>query len=215
MLLGIVAFLIVVGGCAGGGGGGIIVPSSPTPTGGATPTPAPCGTSAPGSLFIAMASYITATTSPTYGLINGYAIVATDGTYSNVAEPLMVRPGDILQFVNVEPVPNPSQAPIQHSAVSLLGSTFPPLPSFPPTAQAPIGSTITTNLWSTGRVPVLDDGTLCYSQTLTAHVAGTYAIGDYDYYTLTNTRDVLIVSATAPQSRARAGVFSRPPIRQR
>jgi len=38
MLLGIVAFLIVVGGCAGGGGGGIIVPSSPTPTGGATPT---------------------------------------------------------------------------------------------------------------------------------------------------------------------------------
>ena len=51
-----------------------------------TPTPAPCGTPIANGVFVAMASYITATTDPTYGLINGYALVATDGTYSNVED---------------------------------------------------------------------------------------------------------------------------------
>lgn len=226
--LALASLIAAAAGC-GGGQSGIIVGPGPTPTGGATPTPAPCGTPIANGVFVAMASYITATTDPTYGLINGYALVATDGTYSNVAQPIRVRPGDVLQFVNVEPAPAPSQAPIQHSAVSLQGATFPtaspipspsptasasaaasptPTPIFPSAAQAPLGSTISSLLWSTGRVPASATDTLCYSQSFATPVQGTYAFGDYDYYFSTNMRDVIIVTTTATQSHKRtpAGV---------
>jgi hypothetical protein len=225
--LALAALIAAAAGC-GGGQSGIIVGPAPTPTGGATPTPAPCGTPIANGVFVAMASYITATTDPIYGLINGYALVATDGTYSNVAQPIRVRPGDVLQFVNVEPAPTASQAPIQHSAVSLQGATFPaatpspsptptplssaspgttpgptPAPIFTSSAQSPIGSSISTALWSTGRVPASASDTLCYSQSFTTPVQGTYAFGDYDYYVSTNMRDVIIVTSSATQSHGR------------
>jgi hypothetical protein len=173
-----------------------------------------------------MASYITATPDPTYGVINGYSLISADGTtYSNVAQPITVHTGDTVQFVNVEPGPGPSQSPIQHSAVSLQGSTFPVAPIataaptatasstasaspsavptvFPATAQDAIGSMISTQLWSTGRVDATasDSSTLCYSQAFSTPVQGTYAFGDYDYYTTTNMRDVIIVSDTSTRS---------------
>lgn len=223
--LALASLIAAAAGC-GGGQSGIIVGPGPTPTGGASPTPAPCGTPIANGVFVAMASYITATTDPTYGLINGYALVATDGTYSNVAQPIRVRPGDVLQFVNVEPAPAASQPPIQHSAVSLQGASFPaatpspvssaspgatpspavtPTPIFTSGAQSPIGSSISTALWSTGRVPASATDTLCYSQSFTTPVQGTYAFGDYDYYLATNMRDVIIVTSTATQSQKRTG----------
>ncbi len=59
-------------------------------------------------------------------------------------------------------------------------------------------------LWSTGRVTASSTDTLCYSQSFSTPTQGTYAFGDYDYYTTTNMRDVIIVSSTATQSRHRA-----------
>ena len=214
--------------CGGGGSGGIIVGPAPTPTGSAGPTPGPCGTPVANAVFVAMASYITATTDPTYGIINGYALVAIDGTYSNVAQPIQIRPGDTLQFVNVEPAPDPSQAPIQHSAISLQGAVFPtpvptpspsaspgptPTPIFPSSAQSATGSTISSSLWSTGRVPASETDTLCYSPTFTTATQGTYAFGDYDYYAITNMRDVIVVSSSATRARLRnaAAVVRRRP----
>jgi hypothetical protein len=234
--LALTSLVAAVAAC-GGGQSDIIVAPSPTPTGSAVPTPGPCGTPIANGVFVAMASYITATTDPTYGIINGYALVATDGTYSNVAQPIEIRPGDVLQFVNVEPAPNPSQAPIQHSAVSLQGSVFPtpapsssatavpsssasptstPTPTFTASAQSAIGSAISSLLWSTGRVPASSTDTLCYSQSFTTPTQGTFAFGDYDYYTTTNMRDVIIVSSSATRSRRRTPAYlirHAPPIR--
>ena len=217
--VGLAALFAAASGCAGGGSSSEVV-ATPVPSGSVTPSPAPCGTPVSNGVYVAMASYITAHTDPTYGLINGYALVGTDGNYSNVAQPIMVRPGDTVQFVNVEPIPGASQAPIQHSAVSLQGSTFPssapvasgsPSPSaspyatpFPTTAQDPIGTAISSLLWSSGRVTASSTDTLCYSQSFSTPTQGTYAFGDYDYYTSTNMRDVIIVTSTATQSRRRA-----------
>jgi hypothetical protein len=222
LCVGLGAMFAAASGCAGGGSSALVV-ATPVPSGGASPTPAPCGSPVSNAVYVAMASYITARVDATYGLINGYAIVATDGTYSNVAEPIMVKPGDTVQFVNVEPAPNASQGPIQHSAVSLQGATFPPSPSatatatatatavasatpapgstpFPTTAQAPIGTAISNLLWSTGRVDASSTDTLCYSQSFSTPTQGTYAFGDYDYYTTTNMRDVIVVTSAATQS---------------
>ena len=235
--LALAALFAAAAGC-GGGQSDIIVGPAPTASGYASPTPAPCGTPISNGVYVAMASYITATTDATYGLINGYALVATDGTYSNVAQPIMVHPGDVVQFVNVEPAPNPSQPPIQHSAVSLQSASFPaatpsptpssspspspvssaspsgspspavtPTPIFTSSAQSPIGSSISLALWSTGRVPPSATDTLCYSQSFTTPVQGTYAFGDYDYYLATNMRDVIIVTNSAIQLRRRTPAY--------
>jgi hypothetical protein len=238
LCIGLGAMFAAASGCAGGGSSGIVV-ATPVPSGSVSPTPAPCGTPVTNAVYVAMASYITARVDSTYGLIDGYAIVLTDGTYSNVAEPIMVKPGDTVQFVNVEPAPSASQGPIQHSAVSLLGATFPPSPVatatatatatasasasatpvpgstlFPSTAQAPIGTAISNLLWSTGRVDASSTDTLCYSQSFSTPTQGTYAFGDYDYYFLTNMRDVIVVTSAATQSMHQAlpaGTIRRAP----
>ena len=64
--------------------------------------------------------------------------------------------------------------------------------TFPKSARSPIGNVITQALWSTGRL-VSQPGVACFSQTFTLTV-GTFYFGDYDYYNLTNMRDVLVVT---------------------
>ena len=170
--------------------------SGPTPAPSATPLP--CGSPVPGALFVAMASYVTATTDPTYGLINGYALVAQDGTYSNVAQPIRVRPGDSVQFVNVEPATLTGQPSVQHSAAGLQSGASFPAATFPPAAQVATGTVIGNGPWSTGRVTA-SVTTLCYSQAFGTPTAGTFSFGDVDFYTSTNMRDVIVVTASAPR----------------
>ena len=42
----------------------------------------------------------------------------------------------------------------------------------------------------------------CYSQTFSLTAAGSYYFGDYDYYNLSNVRDVLIVATPGAAVRA-------------
>jgi hypothetical protein len=190
----LLALAAATAGCAHLVGGG--APPGPTPV--PSSTPAPCGTPVPGALFVAMASYITATTDPTYGLINGYALVAQDGTYSNVAQPIRVRPGDSVQFVDVEPSTLTGQPSVEHSAAGLQSGASFPAATFPPAAQVATGTVIGNGSWSTGRVPALPT-TLCYSQAFGTPAAGTFSFGDLDFYTTTNMRDVIVVTPSAPR----------------
>jgi len=190
------ALAAAVAGCAHLQPGAVGTGPSPVPT--ISPSPAPCGTPVPGALFVAMASYITATPDPAYGVINGYALVATDGTFANVAQPIRVRPGDVVQFVNAEPAPIAGQAPVAHSAAGLQSGASFPAATFPPEARSPVGTAIANTLWSTGRVPA-NASALCYSQAFTTPSTGTFSFGDVDFYTTANMRDVIVISPSSPR----------------
>ncbi|HXM18314.1 MAG TPA: hypothetical protein VN934_05830 [Candidatus Tumulicola sp.] len=170
-----------------------VVPGStptPTPSAGPSSSPAACATQAPqATVIIVMSSSISATTVSPYNVINGYIKANIDSTFNNVASVINARSTDVIQFVNAE---NTGPATILHSAVGFPNAVgFPASPySFPTSTQQQIGSAISQAQWSTGRLAPLP----CFSQTLTAS-PGTYYFGDYDYYNLTNARDVLVVSS--------------------
>ncbi|MGP6158969.1 MAG: hypothetical protein ACLPYS_15920 [Vulcanimicrobiaceae bacterium] len=137
---------------------------------------------------VAMVSFITASTDPTYGVINGYAI-ATNGAVPVSAALISVPSGSALQFVNGE---TPSTPSINHSAVGFPGvSAFPPVPfTFPSADAQAVGSQISgSNAWSTGII-----APNCYSQTFIVGGAGPYFFGDDTYYNESNTRDVIVIS---------------------
>jgi hypothetical protein len=175
-----------------------------TPSSSASLAPAACGTPAPNSVFIAVGSYIEdeSPTDPTYGTIYGYAIVDSAGDYPQTSSPIVLRPGDVVQFVNVDFPANGSSQGTSHSAASLQSASFPASYTFPSASFSPVGTMIsnTTN-WSTGEIPSYQTP-LCYSQPLTVPASGTYAFGDLDFYNPNSMRDVIVVSSTAPQIRS-------------
>jgi hypothetical protein len=185
----------------GGDGSGPI----PTPSSSASssPTPGVCGTPNSGAnvVVVAMGNNVGPTSAPTYGPINGYAVVENGNFPSQamlinqwvnqgVTQP--ITSSNVLQFTNVD------DGGAEHSAVGFQGSAFPRVPyTFPSAAASPVASAVSrTTLWSTGRI---ESGVSaqCYSQTFTLS-PGTYYFGDLDYYNLSNFRDVLIVGTPAP-----------------
>lgn len=175
-----------------------------TPSSSASIAPAACGTPLANSVFIAVGSYIEdeSPPDPTYGTIYGYAIVDSAGDYPQTSSPIVLRPGDVVQFVNVDFPANGSTQGTSHSAASLQSASFPANYSFPNASFAPVGSTIgNTSNWSTGEIPSYQSP-LCYSQPLTVPASGTYAFGDLDFYNPNSMRDVIVVSSTAPQMRS-------------
>ncbi len=177
---------------------------SATPSSSASQAPAACGTPLPGSVFIAVGSYIEdeSPVDPTYGTIYGYAVVDSAGDYPQTSSPIVLRPGDVVQFVNVDFPSSSSTQGTSHSAASLQSASFPASYTFPTAAFSPVGSAISnTTDWSTGEIPSYTTP-LCYSQALTVPASGTYAFGDLDFYNPNSMRDVIVVSATAPQIRS-------------
>lgn len=184
-----------------GGGNGPIPTPSASPTGSSTPSV--CGTPNAGTnvVVVAMGNNIGPTTAPTYGPINGYAVVESGG-FPSQAMPInqwlnqgVVAPitsNNVIQFTNVD------TAGSVHSAVGFKGGSFPRVPyTFPSAAASPTGAAVsTTTLWSTGRVAA-GVSEQCYSQTFTLS-RGVYYFGDLDNYNLSNFRDVLIVGTPAP-----------------
>lgn len=152
------------------------------------------------SEFVAMTSTATATADPTYGIIGGY----TDqydvfGAPSQVANVIKLPPSTLLQFVNLEPLPN-EPPEVFHSAAALPTAFPSPSYTFPPGEQAALGTQISAQPWSTGPVgQVLGSNEICYSQTFALPAGpGVYAFGDLQYFGLSNMRDVVVVSADAP-----------------
>ncbi len=179
----------MVSGCAHLDVGPTPPPGSPTPTGTASSSPGLCNTTQEPSttLVIAMSSSITATTDPPYGTINGYTDAAGG---SQTASVINAKTTDIIQFVNVD------ANPIDHSAVGFPNAkSFPNVPyTFQSASQTPQGTAISTSQsWSTGLIPS-QGGSGCYSQPFTIPSTGTYYLGDYTYYNLTNMRDVVVVT---------------------
>jgi hypothetical protein len=188
------------------------VTTSPT-TG---PTPNACGTMSPisNTVLVAMGNQIGPVSIAPYGTINGYAVVENNQyplqaalinewmTGSGMLQPITTK--NVLQFVNVD------SAGSVHSAVGFAGNEFPPTPYTFPTADAsPIGSSISAKAtWSTGRVGAPDVSVQCYSQTFTLN-AGSYYFGDYDYYNLSNVRDVLIVATPSADVRTIPSAYRR------
>ena len=152
-----------------------------------------------------MGNLIGPTTAPTYGTINGYAIVefgtfplqATliDHWVNPAGNVVPITSGNVVQFANIDASGN-------HSAVGFKGEAFPATPySFPKAAASPTGTTVSaTSLWSTGRIAPQTGSQQCYSQTFTLK-PGTYYFGDLDNYNLSNFRDVLIVATPQAQGR--------------
>jgi plastocyanin len=179
--------------------------ASASPTATATAIPATCGTAVPGSVYIAIGSYIEPETpiDPAYGTLYGYALTDSVGDYPLNSGPIDLKPGDTIQFVNVDPAAASGTDGTSHSAAGFQSASFPSDYTFPAAASDPVGSTLsTTALWSTGEIPAQAD-TLCYSQTLTVPASGTYYFGDVDFYDSTSMRDVIVVSSSAAQRRSR------------
>jgi hypothetical protein len=186
-----------------GSGGG----TNPTPFPSVTvspttgPTPNACNTMSPiaNTVLVAMGNLIGPVSIAPYGTINGYAVVENNQfplqatlinqwmTGSGIVQPITTK--NVLQFVNVD------NAGYVHSAVGFTTKEFPPTPyTFPTAAASPTGASISSkSLWSTGRVAAQMGSTQCYSQTFTLST-GHYYFGDYDFYNLSNVRDVLIVA---------------------
>ncbi len=173
-----------------------------------SPTPLPSGSRSPScgapltgtTAFVVMSVTATSATPSPYGLINSYVLANSDGTFGDVAQVINLRRSDIVQFANAD---NFGPTPIFHSAVGFLSATtFPAFPfTFPASTQTAIGSTISSAQWSTGRV-----APTCYSQQFSL-TPGTYYFGDFDYYNLSNMRDVIIVS-TSSQRRTESSPLS-------
>ncbi|HXW76130.1 MAG TPA: hypothetical protein VEJ20_01840 [Candidatus Eremiobacteraceae bacterium] len=183
---------------------------SPTPSGGASvaPTASPsCAPQATGDVvFVAMSVLATATTDPTYGLIDGYAPLDDTGQFNDVASVITANPADQVQFENADDF---GPTIIEHSAVG-VPTPFPtPGYVFPAAAASPQGTAIVNgSLWSTGEIQPL-----CFSQTFTVS-DGVYAFGDIQYYGSANMRDVLLVSESYPvvhDKRAVAPLSTRTP----
>lgn len=171
--------------------------ASPSP--GSSSSPVPCGT--PNATeFIAMTSTATATTDPTYGVIAGYTDQFVNGQPSSIANVIHVNSSAVIQFANLEPLPASTPQIINHSAVELPVAFPTPGYTFSPLAQNPIGSQISSQLWSTGQVTQdLVNNAICYSQPFTLPAGpGVYPFGDLTYFGLSNMRDVIVVSASAP-----------------
>lgn len=174
----------------------------PSPSPGASTSPIPCGSPAINATeFIAMTSTATATMDPTYGAINGYTDQFIGGVPSSIANVIQVNSSAIIQFVNLEPLPQSTPQIINHSAAALPTAFPSPSYTFPPEELGPLGSQISTQPWSTG--PVTQDLSpfflICYSQPFTLPTGpGVYPFGDLTYFGLSNARDVIAVSASAP-----------------
>jgi hypothetical protein len=152
-----------------------------------------CNTPAPNAAFVAMGSYIEPHVDSNYGTVYGYVLADSAGNYPLGAAVVTLKPGQLVQFVNVDPV-DAAGAGTAHSAVGLQQSGFPPSIAFPVSAQMPIGTTFSaSNLWSTGRVAA-GTNALCYSQVFTTPASGTYYFGDDQFYASVNERDVIVVS---------------------
>lgn len=151
------------------GGGGSPSPGV-TPSPGMSSSPSPCGT--PNTIqgvteFIAMTSTASATVDPTYGIIDGY----TDqydflGAPSQIANVITLPPTTLLQFVNLEPLPNVPPE-IVHSAAALPTAFPSPSFTFPPNEQGALGTQVSAQPWSTGPVGQVigSPQDICYSQT--------------------------------------------------
>lgn len=175
---------------------------SPQPTfsSSSTPSPSPTGSSTACNgqasnvtVIVAMSLAIAPTSAPNYGTINGYTTVdPATGTFGNVATVITAKTSDIVQFANADI----GTTPIQHSAVSFPNATsFPATPyNFPSSTQQSLGTQITQSQWSTGIVPGPNTSGACFSQTFTLPSPGTYYFGDYNYYNLSNMRDVIVVT---------------------
>ena len=181
-----------------------------TPSPGMSSSPMPCGSPNPSvAEFVAMTSTATATADPTYGIIDGY----TDqydilGAPSQTANVIMLAPSTLLQFVNLEPLPNESPE-VDHSAAALPTAFPSPSFTFPPGEQGELGTQISTQPWSTGPIGQVigSPGILCYSQTLSTPVLpGVYTFGDLQFFGLSNMRDVVVVTGSA---RVRVWRFRR------
>lgn len=192
--------------------------ASPSP--GSSATPANCGIAdLNATIYIAMTSTATATDDPNYGVINGFTDVYDSfNAPSNVANVILARPSDVIQFVNLEPLgpsPSPSTTPsiIDHSGAALPGSFPSPSYTFPPQETSQLGSVISSQPWSTGPIGQDFSGqTVCYSQSFTLPSSnGTFYFGDLHFFGLSNMRDLVVVST----SQLRATTFwARPPFRR-
>jgi hypothetical protein len=171
---------------------------SPSPSASSSSSPGPCATAAPDSQQIGITLDIavpTATPSP-YGLLAGYGLVI-DGNISQVTgTPIELLPSDKVQFVNADPARSLSAVGLPASAIT--GGAFPTTYEFPSSAALPSGSAIdASGNWSTGLL-----ASDCYSQEFTLPSSGVYYFGDITYYN-DDVRDVIVVSASAPQARGR------------
>lgn len=188
--------------------GSTTAPSSAAPSAAPSGTPLPCNTPmASGAQFIAIGLYIAppATPDPTYGTVFGYALADSQGNIPLTAAVVTLRPGDRVQFVNVDPANADGSNGNVHSAAGFLGQAFPAVPyAFAAAADAPAGTAFSnTTLWSTGELPSTAAAP-CYSQAFTVPASGVYYFGDMGYYNSLGMRDVLVVSANAPTVRGRA-----------
>lgn len=176
--------------------------SAPTPSASATASTLPssaCGTAQAGAVFIAIGSYIEPANPPdaTYGSTYGYALVDAAGNYPLKSTPIVLRPGDSVQFVNVDPPDSAGGPGTSHTATGLESTTFPNGHTFASDAFSASGATFTNaRVWSTGAIPAIANA-LCYSQVLLVPASGTFAFGDAAFYNTTNFRDVLVVSPNA------------------
>jgi hypothetical protein len=194
-------------------GGGSTTPTpfpsvTTSPTTGPTPNACNTPSTIANTVLVAMGNLIGPVSIAPYGTINGYAVVENNQfpTQATLINQWMSGSGviqsittkNLLQFVNVD------TAGSVHSAVGFTTKAFPPTPyTFPTADVAPIGSTIGSKTpWSTGRVAAAAASTSqCYSQTFSLTAAGSYYFGDYDFYNLSNVRDVLIVVTPSPQRK--------------
>lgn len=216
LIASIAVTVALVVGCAHANSVGVPDPRGSSTPGGPSPSPSgspvPCGSPDPNVFeFIAMTSTATATKDPNYGVVNGYTDQYIDGVPSQVANVITVASSTLIQFANLEPLP--LQPPeIVHSAAALPTAFPSPSYTFPPVEQAPLGTKISAQPWSTG--PVGQDlvtFNICYSQTFTLPTGpGAYAFGDLTYFGLSNMRDVIIVSGSAPRSHRRQQPLRRP-----
>jgi hypothetical protein len=218
--LGLVLLAVIALGISAGCSGANYDPQpsvSPTPTSGSTASaapsaspsgsPLPCNTPvAAGAQFIAIGLYIAppATPDPTYGMVFGYALADSQGDIPVTAAVVTLRPGDQVQFVNVDPANSDGSNGNVHSAVGFQTQAFPATPyAFPAAADAAVGTTLGNGtLWSTGDLPSTAAAP-CYSQMFTVPASGVYYFGDLGYYNSLGMRDVLVVSASAPTVRGR------------
>lgn len=173
--------------------------ATPSPAATGSPLPTACGPAMPGSILIAVGSYIVPQVppDPTYGTVSGYALSDANGNYALVARPIILKPNDVVQFVNVDPALAGGAPGTSHSASGLQAESFPVPHAFAASAASPAGTSIdNSSAWSTGGLSGISTA-LCYSQRLQLPTSGAYYFGDFTYYNLTNMRDVIVISPTA------------------
>lgn len=166
-----------------------------SPTSSSSASPQPCGTPATNSTaFIVISVTVLPSTDPTFGPVNGYVQANPDGTFGLTASIINLHASDVVQFVNVDDYG--ASVPIYHSGVGFSGTGFPSVPfAFPAGTAAALGTSISSSVWSTGRLGAIE--TVCYSQTLTL-IPGTYFFGDNS---LSSLRDIMVVESGTSELR--------------